>query len=342
MNPKGNVHCLEKDKSGNFFSHQSQGSLETLRRYFHADSSHTYTVDNLDKLLEQAEHQRVMVISDTAGMGKSTTLTHLSKQIKQNFPTKWLVRIDLTDHTDALHALNALKEQKPELIDREKAVEFVSEELLKLEQGLEVELFKQRCEQKQKLRIVIMLDGFDEISPFYKGTVIALLQALRQTAVEQLWVTTRTQLREELEDKLQQLSYTLEPFSEKDQVEFLTKFWSLKGWFTEVKEENKIKLESFATKLIKELAESISDKEREFTGIPLQTRMLAEAFEKEVKTFCQSADSTPELMLQLDLTELYGKFNERNYDIYQREKFRVRADNVVAMGQRERDLKSMR
>ena len=66
-----------------------------------------------------------------------------------------------------------------------------------------MELFKQCCEQMQKLRIVIMLDGFDEISPFYKQTVIDLLQALRQTAVEQLWVTTRPHLREELEDKQQ-------------------------------------------------------------------------------------------------------------------------------------------
>jgi len=69
-----------------------------------------------------------------------------------------------------------------------------------------------------------MLDGFDEISPFYKDTVIDFLQALRRTAVEQLWVTTRPHLREYLEDKLQQLSYTLEPFSEGNQVEFLKNF----------------------------------------------------------------------------------------------------------------------
>jgi len=48
-----------------------------------------------------------------------------------------------------------------------------------------------------------MLDGFDESSPFYKETVIDILQALRQTAVEQLWVTARSHLKEELEDKLQ-------------------------------------------------------------------------------------------------------------------------------------------
>ena len=104
----------------------------------------------------------------------------------------------------------------------------MSEKLLKLKPGLELQLFKQCCEKKQKVKIVKMLEGFDEISPFYKQTVIDLLQALRQTAVEQLWVTTRSHLRKELEDELQQLSYTLEPFSEDNQVEFLTKFWSLK------------------------------------------------------------------------------------------------------------------
>jgi hypothetical protein len=39
-----------------------------------------------------------------------------------------------------------------------------------------------------------MLNGFDEISPSYKETVTDLLQVLRQTAVEQLWITNRQHL----------------------------------------------------------------------------------------------------------------------------------------------------
>jgi hypothetical protein len=213
-NRKSTVHWLERDKSGNLVWQKTQGSLGTLRKYIDTDSWQTFTPDDLDKLLERAQDQRVMLISDTAGMGKSTVLTHLSKQIKQKFPAKWVVRIDLNDHTDALMAL------KEKQIDKQKATEIVSQKLLNFKPGLETELFKKCCEQKQKVNIVIMLDGFDEISPNYKETVIDLLQALRQTAVEQLWVTTRPHLREELEDKLQQLSYTLEPFSEENQVEF--------------------------------------------------------------------------------------------------------------------------
>ena len=73
-----------------------------MRKYTDAKSSHTYTADDVDKLLEQAEHQRGKLISDTAGMGKSTVLTHLSKQMEQKFPAKWVVRIDLNDDTDAM------------------------------------------------------------------------------------------------------------------------------------------------------------------------------------------------------------------------------------------------
>jgi hypothetical protein len=104
--------------------------------------------------------------------------------------------------------------------------------VLQLKPCLELELFKQCCEQKQKLGIVIMLDVFDEISPSYKDTLIDLLEAVKQKAVEELWVTTRPRVRLELEDKLQQLSFTLELISVEKQVEFSKNVWCLKYGFT--------------------------------------------------------------------------------------------------------------
>lgn len=67
------------------------------------------------------------------------------------------------------------------------------------------------------------------------------------------------------------------------------------------KEESKMKLEIYAKKLIKKTGNSISDKGRELTGNPLQSCMLAEAFDEEIKTFCQSAESMPELGFKLVL-----------------------------------------
>jgi len=111
LHPESSVHLLEKEKPRKLLWQQSQRSLETVHRYIDSKSSHTYTGDDLDKLLQQAQHQKVMLISDTAGMGKSTTLTHLSKQIKQKFPNKWVVRIDLNDRP---HRRNETKTDRQE------------------------------------------------------------------------------------------------------------------------------------------------------------------------------------------------------------------------------------
>jgi hypothetical protein len=106
--------------------------------------------------------------------------------------------------------------------------------------------------------------------------------------------------------------------------------------------EEEDKLEIYAKELIKQLVLSVSDEDKEFTGIPLQCRMLAESFEEEVKTFYQSAVSVPELRFKLDLIGLYGRFIAIKYDIYQKEKFQVPENNVVAKEQRELDLNSIR
>jgi ankyrin repeat protein len=94
------------------------------------------------------------------------------------------------------------------------------------------------------------------------------------------------------------------------------------------KEEKKVKLEIYAKHLIKKLAQSVSDKDKEFTGIPLQCRMLAEAFDREVETFCKSAESVPELRFSRDLLGLYERFLNRKYDICCEEKFNMSMTNV--------------
>ena len=61
----------------------------------------------------------------------------------------------------------------------------------------------------------------------------------------------------------------------------------------EKKRKVKKRLEFHAKKLIKKLGNSIRDKGREFNGNPLQSCMLAEAFDEEIKTFSQSVESMP-------------------------------------------------
>jgi ankyrin repeat protein len=301
-----NVHWLLKDKKGRLIWQQSRGSLKALHEYIDTQNPVPYPPENLDEFLEQAHCQKLMLIADKAGMGKTTVLTHLSEKIKQKLPTYWVVRVGLSDHTDVLEDL-----AKQEMGTNE----FLSEKVLKLHDPFEKELFKRCCQGlEEATKVVLMFDGFDEISPKYKETVLDLLQDLNpqnQHWLDQLWVTTRLHLREDLEDHLQQLCYTLEPFSEESQVGFLKKFWHQ---HLKLQEGNQ-QLETYARALI-ELSQLISDKEKEFTGIPLQTRMLAEAFEEEVKNFCLSQNSEPELPKQLCLVDLYKKFIENRWNIF--------------------------
>jgi hypothetical protein len=241
-NLKRNVHWLLRDESGKLIWQQSQGSLKALHEYTDTQNLQVYPPENVDKFFQQAECLNVMLIADTAGMGKTIVLTHLSKQIKQKYQTYWVVRIHLTDHIDVLEA------QVKQKIGNN---DFLYEKLLKLHSPFGKELFKCYLQGLEgKTKVILMLDGFDEISPNYTETVLDLLQAvnpLKQSWIEQLWVTTWLHLRVELEDHLQQLCYTLQPFSKDDQIEFLTKFWyqalKLQG-------SNQKELEIYASELI--------------------------------------------------------------------------------------------
>jgi hypothetical protein len=119
QNTKSNVHWLEKKKSGEIIWQQSRGNLRMLRGYIVNQKSHSYAPEDLDKLLEEAKKQRVMLTADKAGMGKTTVLTHLSRRIKQKYPAHWLARIDLNDYTELLVA------QRGKKMDKERVLEFV-------------------------------------------------------------------------------------------------------------------------------------------------------------------------------------------------------------------------
>jgi hypothetical protein len=70
--------------------------------------------------------------------------------------------------------------------------------------------------------------------------------------------------------------------------------------------------------------------------------MLAEAFDKELKIFCDSDKSKPDLPNTLNLLKLYKRFFNRKYDIYQEEKARTPKSNVAAKEQRKGYLENIK
>ena len=100
------------------------------------------------------EVRGVAIISDTAGMGKSTILTRFCHLIKSGKPSTWVLRMELNESK-----VTAEIEKLNDTMDDDTALDFFTFFATATENDLEKELLHQRLEGNGE--IVIMFDGFD-------------------------------------------------------------------------------------------------------------------------------------------------------------------------------------
>jgi len=116
-----------------------------------------------------------------------------------------------------------------------------------------------------------------------------------------------------LENFVGKFAFTLQQFTPENQIQFLEKYWSEVTGIS-----NQGNLRKFAKELLSLCSKNFSAKDGEFTGIPLQTMMLGEAFVNEAKEYCYRGEfNLPE---KFNLLSLFKKFTENKFDIYFREK----------------------
>nr|XP_046481066.1 uncharacterized protein LOC124218562 isoform X2 [Neodiprion pinetum] len=315
--PKHNVHWLiAREKELSWV--RSKGSITTLLK--HRDTRDKFSHDckcdvckttTLDASVDELSSQDVgpVIVSDTAGMGKTTILTHFAKRIQEKNPKMWVVRINLNDFT---HVLNMEKKSRNVKIGyNESAIEFLINHLLNLNAELERVILKELITKRGG--VALLFDGFDEISPDYDDTVIAVLQAIKGYNAVKLVVTTRPHRQSLLEKTLQTFSHVLKPFSQEDQINFLVGFYRKFGGLapeTQLRIRAEAVLNKFATAIR-------SDGLNEFAGVPLQTRMIAEVF------FRDSDDMVsvePNVSDDVKIADLYRMFVDKKFEIYCQEK----------------------
>jgi hypothetical protein len=107
-----------------------------------------------------------------------------------------------------------------------------------------------------------MLDGFNEISPDYTLKVEMLIKGIMNKIALKLWVSSCFSYQMKLENITMKFAFTLRPSTKENQIIFL--------------------------ELLRLSSKNFSDKGGQFTGIPLQTMMLGEAFVKEAENYCSS------------------------------------------------------
>ncbi|GAB6023007.1 hypothetical protein CHUAL_007098 [Chamberlinius hualienensis] len=266
-----------------------------------------------DDLLNTIDENRIVLLCDVAGMGKTTVLTRMSLLIQNH----WIIRIDLNHF---LKDLRVEHSQRSFNVDNvENALLFLVEKLLKgnLETQFEKMLLLHNIRFKNN--VIVMFDGFDEICPDYKQIVTELLIALTKSNIKQLWVSTRSHLRNLLEDALMTKSLMMIPFTKEDKTNFLIRFWITMCALDETAVKNK--LDIYAEALLDSISSTIFD-DQSFTEIPLQLRLLAEVHKSTLVSFVQSNKTTPSIE-NISLVEIYQRFIKEKYDIYFKDKTHI-------------------
>ena len=297
-----NVHWIHME-NGSFLWRDSNCNIDIIRRHIDNTKCKKYDIQGV-----MEERHKAMSLVAEPGMGKSTFLSHMEHEIKKQNPSMWVLRVNLNEHTRALENIDF----EQDCIDKCKiflwnTAHSPEQDALHFVQ----KIFIQASDQTGKM--VIILDGFDEISPDYSPKVETLIRAIREETSSKILVSSRFSHRQDLEDLTIQLAFTLQPFTRENRIQCLEQYWN---GVPEI--SNQGNLRKFAEKLLSLSSKNFSDKDGEFTGIPLQTIMLGEAFVKEAKDYCSSGKfNLPE---KFNLLSLFKQFIERKWDIYCSEK----------------------
>jgi len=316
-----NVHWIHVEE-GSFLWKDSNCKIDVIRSYIDKTKCKKY-----DDMKIAVEHKdRTMLLVAEPGMGKSTFLSYMAHEIKKRNTSVWVLRINLIEHTNLLENT----EFEEEFIDdckaflwsaahspEQDALEFTKEIFLKA--------------LKETGKMVIILDGYDEISPFYSSKVKKLISALKDEKASKIWISSRFSCRHELEDVVEKFAFTLQPFTQEDQIQFLEQYWSEGPEMS-----NQENLQKFAKKLLSLCSQNFSDKDGEFTGISLQTKMLGNAFFKEAKEYCSSGEFN--LREKFNLLDLFNKFWKEKCEICISEKNGIDSSKPIAQKAKETSL----
>jgi hypothetical protein len=276
----------------------------------HIDESNPKSSSEDDLAKSQAQ---VTIVSDVAGMGKSSLFCKLAEDLKKTRQDYWIYKFDLNDHSEALDELTKIQMRSPA-----EAVQFIGEKILKLKSDFEKNHFNGSCTGTGK--VILLFDGVDEIFSSYGEEVVELMKLLAQTKIKKIFISTRPECCERLENEFLQIKHSLQPFSESDQKKYFLD--SLKKG-EKFKDLNEAELAKIVEAFLESMKGSIKAKDYKHTGVPLVTKLVAEFLEEKIPSISKTTlNKTVDKLKseKFSLWTLYESFISKSFDIYFREK----------------------
>jgi MoxR-like ATPase len=151
--------------------------------------------------------ERTVLVVAEPGMGKSSTTTQVARHTKERNPTSWVVRINWTDHTTKLKAIDAETFNLDTLDEFLRSAAFSDSKCT----DINMSLLKQALQSIGN--VTVLTDGFDEISPTYADKAAVILSELMKTKVGGDCVTPRPVEKERLESKLSVIAFNMKHYN---------------------------------------------------------------------------------------------------------------------------------
>jgi hypothetical protein len=314
--PAKNLHWLEKDGETLKWKKTSR-DISGILKYINEGESQQPKEDSMTSMT-----QRISILIDIAGMGKSTFLNQLAQKLKEKHGIHWVVKVDLNDFTSEFDEVKSDQLKIPE-----EAIEFLGNKILKLSSAFEKDLFRQSCMETGN--VILLFDGYDEVASYYKDEVTQLIKSLLQTSVGKVFIASRPEWAEFLETTFLQIKYSLMPFEKENQEKYLLSFIVQK-----IGNVDEDLLKKIVEMILVSMSKSLRDEDYKFTGVPLITKLVAEFFESKISEHFQGTnqsfdDLTEKLGREtFNLVQLYDHFVEKKLEIYFKEKCKMDLSNA--------------
>jgi hypothetical protein len=314
--PAKNLHWLERDGETLKWKETSR-DISGILKHINEGESQQPKEDSMISMM-----QRISILIDIAGMGKSTFLNQLAQKLKKKNTDHCVIKVDLNDFTSELDEV-----ESEELKSPKEAIEFLCNKILKLNSAFEKDLFIKSCMETGK--VVLLFDGYDEVASYYKDEVTQLIKSLLETSIGKVFIASRPEWADYLETTFLQIKYSLMPFEKQDQEKYLLSFVMQK-----IENVDEDLLKKMVGMILVSMSKSLRDEDYRFTGVPLITKLVAEFFESKISEHFQGTNQTFDDLTEklrsetFNLIQLYDHFVEKKLEIYFKEKCKMDLSNA--------------
>ncbi|XP_070493589.1 uncharacterized protein [Chironomus tepperi] len=166
---------------------------------------------NFEEIQEETKNVKIFILADHAGTGKTTTFIDFASKLSKSTKDAYILFINLRKNGKIFNKYT--DESKCQTIQHvcQLLLEIVNPE------EIEEEIFKKLFDEG---KVILFLDGVDEVCPKYKKLILRIFELISQTNNQQ-WISTRPHYAKTLQKLLNIIPHKFKPYTKVEKENFI-------------------------------------------------------------------------------------------------------------------------